>query len=80
MRKRIIDQLRKAFPGTWSWDPNLREWVSGTGLRVYCCAVLAPRYDGDDSSFELQYRERTSGAVLGVGHHIFALTGLMERR
>lgn len=56
---RVIDHLRKTYGGTWTFDPNnshiaRRVWI-GPSFIVYRVAALAPKYDGDDESYELRY-------------------------
>lgn len=67
---RPIDQLRKTFGGVWSYDRDRRVWIQNLDNKtrvVYRCAALAPRYDGDDDSFVLQYRwEDTGELVFGL--------------
>lgn len=62
-RERIIDQLRRVHGGLWRYEldhaaPYLQVL---TGRRVYRCAALAPRFDGDDDSFETQLRWSDTG-------------------
>lgn len=72
-RARIIEQLRKRYGGKWRWDVRCHQWVSSTGQKIYCCAALAPRFDGDDDSFEVQYRDRATGELVGMGGLIWML-------
>jgi hypothetical protein len=58
---RIIDQLRKLYPGKWRYDSEFNCYVHESGRTVYRCAALAPRYDGDDDSFETQLRWSDTG-------------------
>lgn len=68
-RERIIDQLRRLTGQQWRYADG--EWRSDTGRRIYICAALAPRYDGDDDSFEIQYRDRATGELVGSGKLIY---------
>lgn len=56
-QRRVIDVLRKheTLGGDWTYDRDGHEWVRSDGVRVYRCASLAPRYDGDDDTFDTQY-------------------------
>lgn len=49
--RRIINLLRKRFPGSWRWDNRSRCWYGPNNSCARWCAALAPRYDGDDDSF-----------------------------
>lgn len=64
--ERVIDQLRKLRPGKWSYDRDLREWRGPAGIVVYSCAAMAPRFDGDDDTFRVEYRTRTTGERLPI--------------
>lgn len=56
-QRRVVDILRKheTLGGDWQYDRDAHEWVRSDGVRVYRCAGLAPRYDGDDDTFSLSY-------------------------
>jgi hypothetical protein len=58
---RIIDQLRKLYPGKWRYDSEFSQYVHESGRSVFRCAALSPRYDGDDDSFETQLRWSDTG-------------------
>lgn len=52
--RRVIDTLRAGFPHlTWRWEHP--RWVADDGSYVQACAVLSPRYDGDDDTFRTEY-------------------------
>jgi hypothetical protein len=52
----MINLLRKKFPGDWYYDPCSHAWYDRKYARhVYGCAALAPRYDGDDDTFAMEY-------------------------
>lgn len=57
-KERTIDHLRRVHGGQWRYEPHeLGPWLQvNTGRRVYRCAALAPRFDGDDDSFAVQLR------------------------
>lgn len=46
-----IAMLRKAHPGVWRYDVQENTYEHESGRTVVATAQLAPRYDGDDSSF-----------------------------
>lgn len=57
VKVRIIDQLRKLYPGKWTWDQGMREWV-GPEFCVHAVSVL----DGyDDESCHTQLRRTDNG-------------------
>lgn len=45
---RIIDQLRKLYPGTWVYDQQSGDWI-GPDFKVGARASWAPQWDGDES-------------------------------
>lgn len=63
--RRVIDSLRRMFPGAWTYD-QLRHprWEHEDGWGVECYSVLAPAYDGDDSRCMTQYRRTDTGATV----------------
>jgi len=54
-RFRVIDLLRKNYLGLWYYDPHGHVWYHESGKYVRRCAVLAPRYEGDDDTFATEY-------------------------
>lgn len=58
---RTIEVLRKQYPGKWMYLRDSHTWQHESGREVYRCAALAPRYDGDDDSFETQLRWADTG-------------------
>ena len=60
-RGRAIEQLRAVWGGQWRWVAETREYIHESGRRVYRCAALAPRFDGDDDNFETQLRWADTG-------------------
>jgi hypothetical protein len=55
-RFRVIDFLRKKYPGMWYYDLRSHTWLNLTnGKYVRRCGSLAPRYDGDDDTFCIEY-------------------------
>ena len=57
-RERAIDRLRRVHGGSWVYEGHAFGCYLqvNTGRRVYRCAALAPRFDGDDDSFQSQLR------------------------
>lgn len=51
---RVIDKLRKMFPGKWSYDHYQGIWV-GPNFEVRAYSHLCPQYDGDDDTFRTGY-------------------------
>jgi hypothetical protein len=65
---RVIDQLRQMFPGKWRYCAARNVWQHEDGWHVYPCAMLAPRYDGDDDSFiTVYYRSDTHTQLVLTG-------------
>lgn len=52
---RIIDVLRKHYPGTWRYEHHRYRWC-GPDFDVIAYSASAARYDGDDSTFRSEYR------------------------
>lgn len=51
--KRFIDRLRRWKPGVWTYDHTaFYPWKHESGLGVRRCCAFAPKFDGDDDSFE----------------------------
>jgi hypothetical protein len=63
---RIIDTLRHLYGGKWTYDSRLNRWDCDKGWYVYPVSQMAPRYDGDDNSFETVYCRSDNG------HHAFS--------
>ena len=61
---RIIDLLRKLYGGKWTYDRKFNIWVSQYGWHVYPVSQMAPRYDGDDNSFQTFYRRSDNGNLI----------------
>ena len=63
--RRVIDQLRKEYPGEWVWDglEMPYQWHSAT-MTVTAYSVAAYRYDGDDSTFTTEYRDQDGEVVI----------------
>lgn len=54
---RVIDELRKMYPGKWTWNQDMRQWV-GPEFSVHAVSVL----DGhDDESCHTQLRRTDNG-------------------
>lgn len=73
-RERVIDALRRAFPGAWSYDRERAPypWVRlDDGLAVGVFAKMTPRFDGDDETYESTFYT-SSGENIGrrMGRHI----------
>jgi hypothetical protein len=45
---RVIDTLRKNFPGDWSYEPGNYQWVRSDGVTARKEAHYSPRFDSDD--------------------------------
>lgn len=60
-KERRIDRLRRLHGGTWRYSSEENLYLHESGRTVYCCAALAPRFDGDDDSFESQLRWSDTG-------------------
>lgn len=61
---RIIDRLRKWYPGTWTYSHRYCVYTltTDTGTRtVRAYAEYAPRYDWDDDHYETTYRWEDTG-------------------
>ncbi len=54
-KRRVINRLRKAFPGRWTWNQGLYRWEHESGDYVQACAQLAQRWDGDDDNYVTVY-------------------------
>lgn len=63
-RRRVIDRLRRLYPGKWTYDMLDRLWSHESGWSVRACAALASRYDGDDDNFVTQYRRTDTGELV----------------
>lgn len=61
MVRRVIDQLRRLFPGRWTYD-GLGIW-QGPDFAVHAEANLCSNYDGDDSWYVTYRREDTHERV-----------------
>lgn len=61
-RVRVIDQLRKLYGGTWTYDQQLYVWRGPNGLEVYAESVSIPDPSGQnaylDDEWDVAYRER----------------------
>jgi hypothetical protein len=62
-RKRVIDLLREKFPDLeWKYEWGCGHvWSCSDGSYVCRVARLAPRYDGDDDTFVLEYYRYFNG-------------------
>jgi len=55
-KHRVIEVLRNSFPWVeWRYEWS-STWVSSLGWEVTAYSAYAPRYDGDDDSFNTEYR------------------------
>ena len=63
--RRVIDQLRKLFPGEWVWEgPEVPyRWHSET-MTVTAYSVGAFAYDGDDATFRTEYLDQDGNVIL----------------
>jgi hypothetical protein len=51
----------------WRYDRRDACWYSSAGWCVRRCAALAPRFDGDDDTFETRYyRSDTNEEIYGL--------------
>lgn len=67
-KQRVIERLRRSYPDvTWSYSHEEHRWDGDKGWHVYACSALAPRYDGDDDTFETQYRRSDTREVVFGG-------------
>ncbi len=65
-RDRVIEQLRRQFPGTWQFDRTAgNQWRSET-MTVTAYSVSAARYDGDDNTFATQFLDQDGNVVILV--------------
>lgn len=65
-RPRVIERLRKAFPGTWRWDADSCRWYHEDGWYVYAVSTPTPLFDGDDSTFHTEYHRSVTGVILNL--------------
>lgn len=72
MRRRVIDELRRSFPGAWRYDPVANRW-NGPDFSVEPRSHLAPRYDGDDDSFVTVYYRSDTQVAISLGLMAFDL-------
>lgn len=63
-RGRVIDRLRRQYPGKWTYDVLDRAWTHESGWSVRAYAALASRYDGDDDTFVTEYRRTDTGELV----------------
>ena len=65
-RHRIIDSLRKQYPGNkWQYNAKMHHWDNLTlGFYVYPVSHFTPRYDGDDDSFTTEYYRSDTDQVI----------------
>ena len=62
---RIIDTLRRKYPGTWRYNGPHRTWLrKEDGAEARWVSVLTPRYDGDDDTFTSELRIYPSGELV----------------
>ena len=79
---RVIEQLRKLFPGKWTYDPEcpVHEWHHEDGWYVYAVSAMAPRYDGDDDNFVTRYyRSDTREPVDLLNRELMAVAERINR-
>lgn len=60
--RRIIDQLRKMYPGKWVYEYPCY-WKSDT-MTVTAYSVSAACYDGDDSTFATEFRDQSGNVII----------------
>ena len=62
--RRVIDALRANYPGSWRYEWPY--WHHESGWYVGAYAELAPRYDGDDDSFQTTYRRSDTNEIVSL--------------
>jgi hypothetical protein len=72
--QRVIERLRRRYPGDWSYDRESRYWTHESGWYVAAYGRLAPAYPGDDDTFEVEYRDVESQRI--VLHSTLELGGV----
>lgn len=77
MRRRIIDQLRKVYPGKWIWDRDRNVWHGPIGT-VHAQSRLTPKHDGDDETCITEYVDQ-EGKIVGIGRLIFSDRGRFNK-
>ena len=84
MSERVIDQLRRYAGGEWRYDyRDLCQWhgtVNGAAIEVRRCAVLSPRYDGDDDSFETRWYAWSGKDCIACGWSVLTLCEEIVRK
>lgn len=71
--KKVIDQLRRVFPGKWKYNPKNSEWIKSDGTKVYSRACIWG--EGEDNFYSQWYMEYPDGkierlSILGLGFYI----------
>lgn len=65
MKNKItIKNLRATWRGKWRYNRHNHTYEYEAGWHVYICSVAAPRFDGDDDSFVIQYRRSDTGQLV----------------
>jgi hypothetical protein len=62
--RRVIDQLRKQFPGKWVWEgPDAPyRWHSET-MTVTCYSKFVPSCPNDDNTFCSEYMDQDGNVI-----------------
>lgn len=63
-RGRVIDRLRDKIDGQWCYDVHDHVWIHASDKKVRAYARHAPKYDGDDDHFVVEYRWDDTGDVV----------------
>lgn len=63
--RRVIDQLRKKYPGKWVWEgPDIPwRWHNET-MTVTAYSVLSPSYPDDDSTCRNEYLDQDGNVII----------------
>jgi hypothetical protein len=61
-RKRVIDQLRKMFPGEWRYDWDRLNWTNGDKT-ITAYSVLSPQHESDDITCRTEFQDQDGYVV-----------------
>ena len=53
---RIIEHLRRLFPGKWTYSRGENRWNNSEGWWIEPVSQFTPAFDGDDDTFVTRYR------------------------
>lgn len=71
--RRVISVIRETLGGQWKYNRQLHRWMCNDGREVIACAVLAPKYDGDDDTFRTVYYLKCADGTTRAIHMGWAL-------